>query len=58
MDRTGHESSQMLQTYRKKERLHIGTGLGDYVPLDEAIPELLRTSTSCRKSVPGFTRPN
>ena len=43
MDRTGHESSQMLQTYRKKERLHIGTGLGDYVPLDEAIPELLRT---------------
>ncbi len=44
MDRTGHESSQMIATYRQKARSHVEADLGDYVPLCEAIPELGRRS--------------
>ena len=40
MDRTGHMSSQMLQKYRRLVRGHREQGLGDFVPLCDAIPEL------------------
>ena len=40
MDRTGHQSSQMIATYRQKARSHAEANLGDYLPLWEAIPEL------------------
>lgn len=40
MDRTGHQSSQMIATYRQKARSHTEANLGDYLPLREAIPEL------------------
>jgi integrase len=36
-DRTGHTTSQMINTYRRKAR---GWALGPLSPLDEAIPEL------------------
>ena len=40
MDRTGHQSSQMIANYRQKARSHVEANLGDYLPLWEAIPEL------------------
>jgi len=40
MDRTGHKSSQMINTYRRRARSHVEANLGDFVPLQLAIPEL------------------
>src|SRR5215831_17783569 len=39
-DRTGHRSSQMLNTYRRAARTAAELGLGDLAPLDECVPEL------------------
>lgn len=39
-DRTGHKSSIMINTYRRKARTHAETRLGDLVPMHLAIPEL------------------
>lgn len=41
MDRTGHETSAMLARYRRASRSFAELGLGDLVPLDQAIPELV-----------------
>jgi integrase len=40
MDRTGHRSSTMLAVYRRAARTSAELGLGDWTPLDQAIPEL------------------
>lgn len=39
-DRTGHKSSTMIQRYRRAARMVEELGLGDLVPLVDAIPEL------------------
>jgi len=39
-DRTGHASSEMINTYRRAARTAAELGLGDLAPMDEAIPEL------------------
>ncbi len=39
-DRTGHLSSTMINRYKRWARGHRELNLGDFVPLDEAIPEL------------------
>ncbi len=39
-DRTGHTSSIMINRYRQASRTAAETRLGDFAPLDEAIPEL------------------
>jgi integrase len=39
-DRTGHRSSQMLQTYRRIARTYQELSLGPLAPLHECIPEL------------------
>jgi integrase len=40
-DRTGHKSSQMINTYRRAARTAAELNLGDLAPLTDAIPELL-----------------
>ena len=40
MDRTGHETSAMLARYRRAACSFAELGLGDLLPLDQAIPEL------------------
>ena len=39
-DRTGHRSSTMINKYRRAARTAAELGLGELVPLDQAIPEL------------------
>ena len=39
-DRTGHRSSQMINTYRRTARTYAELGLGELAPMVEAIPEL------------------
>jgi hypothetical protein len=39
-DRTGHRSSQMIYTYKRAARTHAELGLGSFVSLHEAVPEL------------------
>ncbi|WP_437303928.1 tyrosine-type recombinase/integrase [Sorangium sp. So ce388] len=39
-DRTGHKSSGQIHHYKRASRKVAELGLGDFVPLDEAIPEL------------------
>ncbi len=39
-DRTGHSSSQMINKYRRAARMAQELGLGQLVPLDQALPEL------------------
>lgn len=39
MDRTGHRSSIMINRYRQAARTAAELGLGELLPLDEAIPE-------------------
>ncbi len=39
-DRTGHRSSQMVNTYRRAARTAAELGLGDLLPLDQCLPEL------------------
>jgi integrase len=39
MDRTGHRSSMMIARYRRAARTVAELGLGELVPLDQAIPE-------------------
>ena len=39
-DRTGHLSSQMINRYKRWARGHQEQNLGDWVPLQMAIPEL------------------
>jgi hypothetical protein len=41
-DRTGHTSSNMINLYRRTARTAAELGLGELLPLDEAIPELRR----------------
>jgi integrase len=48
-DRTGHESSVMLAEYRRAARTVAELGLGDMLPLDEAIPELTEAAKRARK---------
>jgi hypothetical protein len=38
--RTGHRSSQMINTYRRTARTYAELGLGELAPMAEAIPEL------------------
>jgi hypothetical protein len=40
MDRTGHKTSGMANRYRRAARSANELGLGELLPLDEAIPEL------------------
>ncbi len=40
MDRTGHTTSTVLQRYRRNARTAAELGLGSWLPLDQAIPEL------------------
>ena len=62
MDRTGHMSSQMLQKYRRLVRGHQEQGLGDFVPLCDAIPELAehvsKSTASEQKETPDSEQPN
>ncbi|WP_148313360.1 tyrosine-type recombinase/integrase [Sorangium cellulosum] len=39
-DRTGHKSSRQIHNYKRAARKVAELGLGDFAPLDEAIPEL------------------
>jgi len=39
-DRTGHRSSQMINTYRRTARTYAELNLGELLPKVEAIPEL------------------
>ncbi len=39
-DRTGHRSSEMLNRYRRAARTWAEAGLGSFLPLDEALPDL------------------
>lgn len=39
-DRTGHRSSEMVETYRRVARMAAELRLGELAPLDQAIPEL------------------
>ncbi|XXX77692.1 tyrosine-type recombinase/integrase [Sorangium sp. So ce134] len=39
-DRTGHKSSSQIHHYKRAARKVAELGLGDFAPLDEAIPEL------------------
>ncbi|MFO0564319.1 MAG: tyrosine-type recombinase/integrase [Polyangiaceae bacterium] len=39
-DRTGHQSSEMIYTYKRAARMHQELALGAFTPLHEAIPEL------------------
>ncbi|WP_437552955.1 hypothetical protein WME97_16990 [Sorangium sp. So ce367] len=39
-DRTGHKSSRQIHHYKRAARKVAELGLGDFAPLDEAIPEL------------------
>lgn len=39
-DRTGHRSSQMINTYRRTARTYAERNLGELLPMVEAIPEL------------------
>jgi len=39
-DRTGHRSSEMLNRYRRAARTWSEAGLGSFLPLDEALPDL------------------
>ncbi len=45
-DRTGHKSSLMINRYRRAARTAAELHLGDFMPLDEAIPELARLHTA------------
>jgi len=38
-DRTGHRSSQMINTYRRTARTYAELNLGELIPMIEAIPE-------------------
>jgi hypothetical protein len=39
-DRTGHQSSEMIYTYKRAARMHQELALGEFTPLHQAIPEL------------------
>jgi integrase len=39
-DRTGHKSSQMINTYRRQARTWVELGIDALAPLDAAVPEL------------------
>ncbi|MGK3962047.1 tyrosine-type recombinase/integrase [Sorangium sp. So ce118] len=39
-DRTGHKSSRQIHHYKRAARKVAELGLGDFAPLDEAVPEL------------------
>jgi integrase len=43
-DRTGHRSSQMINTYRRQARTWTELGVPTLAAMDAAIPELARTS--------------
>ncbi len=45
-DRTGHKSSLMINRYRRAARTASELQLGDFTPLDQAIPELARLLTA------------
>ena len=48
-DRTGHRSSQMINTYRRTARTYAELGLGELTPMVEAIPELRITFEKARE---------
>jgi integrase len=52
-DRTGHRSSQMIAKYKRPSRTFEELHLGDLLPLDQAIPELVEkrpTSDPCERN--------
>ncbi|WP_437623841.1 tyrosine-type recombinase/integrase [Sorangium sp. So ce1151] len=51
-DRTGHKSSRQIHHYKRAARKVAELGLGDFAPLDEAIPELAGKGTSARGGAP------
>ncbi|MBK9258238.1 MAG: tyrosine-type recombinase/integrase [Polyangiaceae bacterium] len=56
-DRTGHKSSLMINRYRRAARTASELHLGDFTPLDAAIPELARqlTAEPATAKTPRFT---
>lgn len=44
-DRTGHKSHSMIERYRRQARTFAELHVGDWTPLDEAIPELQDIAT-------------
>src|SRR5258708_3364909 len=50
MDRAGHETSAMLARYRRAARSFAELGLGELVPLDQAIPELGEVAAELAKN--------
>jgi hypothetical protein len=56
-DRTGHTTSGQLRNYRRAARTVEELGLGDWAPLDEAVPEFAPALPIDRPS-PGSPPPN
>ena len=51
-DRTGHTSSNMINLYRRTARTAAELGLGELLPLDEAIPELRSKARTAPRQEP------
>ncbi|AUX39930.1 uncharacterized protein SOCE26_013250 [Sorangium cellulosum] len=51
-DRTGHKSSSQIHHYQRAARKVAELGLGDFAPLDEAIPELAGEDGSVARGGP------
>ncbi len=49
-DRTGHTTSGQLRNYRRAARMVEVLTLGDWIPLDEALPELAPSPAHCPPS--------
>ncbi|WP_437811020.1 tyrosine-type recombinase/integrase [Sorangium sp. So ce1078] len=54
-DRTGHKSSGQIHHYKRAARKVAELGLGDFAPLDEAIPEL--AGKGCAEGAPAPAGP-
>jgi hypothetical protein len=57
MDRTGHKTSGMVKAYRQAARSAKELGLGQLLPLDEAIPELAKVAAKERLAGSGLNPP-
>ncbi len=44
-DRTGHKSSQMINTYRRQARTWVELGIDELASLDAIVPELASSAT-------------
>ena len=56
-DRTGHKSSQMINTYRRQARTWVELGIDDLAPLDVAIPEFATLATRANVAPDSATSP-